>query len=136
MNIKTLSLLIVTMSTFVASSQAHHAFQGEFDINLPVELRGEVANIRWINPHSWLYMNVVNEDGTVTQWGVEMGTPNTLIRSGITRESIPIGTEIVVRGYQARNRTPQANGQDVTLPDGSKLFLSNRGEANPDENSR
>jgi len=136
MRIIKIAVLVLSTLAFIPVTQAHHAFQGEFDVNRPVELRGEVVNIRWINPHSWLYMNVINEDGTVTQWGVEMGTPNTLIRSGITRDSIPIGTVIVVKGYQARNRTPQANGQDVTLPDGSKLFLSNRGQADPDADSR
>ncbi len=133
MKIIRIVLLAVISLPLIPVSQAHHAFQGEFDVNRPVELHGEVVRIRWINPHSWLYMDVTNEDGSVTQWAVEMGTPNTLIRSGITRDSIPPGTEIVVQGYQARNNTLQANGQNVTLADGTKLFLSNRGEALPPE---
>jgi hypothetical protein len=133
MKIMRIFFLVLISLPVIPMSQAHHAFQGEFDVNRPVELRGEVVRIRWINPHSWLYMDVTNEDGSVTQWAVEMGTPNTLIRSGISRDSIPAGTEIVVQGYQARNNTPQANGQNVTLADGTKLFLSNRGAALPPE---
>lgn len=112
------SLLLAT-----ATARAHHAFSAEFDAARPVELRGVVTRMEWINPHSWITIDVTTEDGTVETWEIEAGAPNAMFRRGFTRDSLPVGTEIVVRGYQARDGGRTANGRDLTLPDGQRLFL-------------
>ena len=109
---------------------AHHAFVAEFDAKKPVKLRGTVTRMEWINPHAWIHIDVKNADGTVTNWMVEGGTPNTLFRRGFTKDSLAVGTEIVVDGYQAKDGSNRANGRDITFPDGRKLFL---GSNNPSE---
>ena len=103
---------------------AHHAFAAEFDANQPITLEGVVTRIEWINPHAWIHIDVADDDGNVESWMIEAGSPNTLVRRGMTRDSIPRGTAVVVFGYRHRNGSNAANGRDVTLPDGSKLFLS------------
>ena len=103
---------------------AHHAFSAEFDADKPVTLRGTITRVEWINPHAWIHIDVKNDDGTVDSWRIEAGSPNTLVRRGMSRDSIPPGTEVVVFGYRHRNGSNAANGRDVTLPDGTKLFLS------------
>ncbi len=113
-----------------AKAQAHHAFSAEFDAARPIELRGVVTRMEWINPHSWITIDVTNEDGSVQTWEIEAGAPNAMFRRGFTRDSLPVGTELVVRGYQARDGGPRANGRDVTLPDGTRLFL---GGSAPDQ---
>jgi hypothetical protein len=118
---------------------AHHAFAAEFDGNRPVNLQGKVTKIEWINPHTWIHIEAKNADGTMTRWMVEGGTPNTLLRRGITKDSLAIGTEIVVRGYQSKDAlcTPEcrANGRDVTFPDGRKLFMGSSGTGAPKDGS-
>lgn len=103
---------------------AHHAFSAEFDARKPVKLRGSVAKVELINPHSWIHVDVKNPDGTTTRWMIEGGTPNTLLRRGFTKNSLPVGTEILVEGYQAKDGSPRANGRDLTFPDGKKIFLA------------
>ena len=112
------------------AAQAHHAFSSEFDAARPIELRGVVTRMEWINPHSWITIDVTNEDGSVQTWEIEAGAPNAMFRRGFTRDSLPVGTEIVIRGYQARDGGPRANGRDLTLPDGQRLFL---GGSAPDQ---
>jgi|SRR5579871_5861823 len=102
---------------------AHHAFAAEFDAKKPVKLRGTITRVEWINPHSWIHINAKNADGSSQEWMIEGGTPNTLFRRGITKDSLPVGTEIVVDGYQAKDGSFRANGRDITFPDGKKLFL-------------
>ena len=108
---------------------AHHAFEAEFDSNKPVTLAGKVTGMEWINPHSWIHIDVTNSDGTVTNWMVECGSPNIMLRRGFTKRSLEVGTEISVKGYQAKNGTNRANGSSVTFKDGRKLFV---GGSNPD----
>ena len=107
----------------VAPAWAHHAFAAEFDSKKPIKLRGAITKVEWINPHSWIHVAVKNADGTSTEWMVEGGTPNTLFRRGVTKDSLAVGTEIVVDGYQAKDGTNRANGRDITFADGRKLFL-------------
>jgi hypothetical protein len=110
---------------------AHHAFSAEFDANAPVTLRGPVTKVEWINPHAWIHMAVKTPAGATETWMVEGGTPNTLQRVGISRDSIKIGTEIVVSGYKAKDGRLRANGRDITLPDGRTLFMGSSGTGAP-----
>jgi hypothetical protein len=110
---------------------AHHAFTAEFDAKKPLKLRGTVAKVELINPHSWIHIDVKNPDGTTTRWMIEGGTPNTLLRRGFTKNSLPAGTEILVDGYQAKDGSNRANGRDLTFPDGKKIFLGSSGPEGP-----
>ncbi len=114
---------------------AHHSFAAEFDANQPVELHGTITKMEWINPHSWLHIDVKNDDGTTTPWMIEGATPNTLLRRGFTREAVKTGTEITIIGYRAKNGANRANGRDLILPDGSRLFMSSSGTGAPGEES-
>jgi hypothetical protein len=127
------STLAGVLMAVLASSQpvqAHHAFSAEFDATKPVYLTGKVTQMEWINPHSWLHIDVVNDDGTTSSWMIEAGPAGVLVRRGWTRDSIKPGTEVIVEGYQARDGSNRANGRDVTLPDGRRLFA---GSSNPEE---
>ena len=112
---------------------AHHAFAAEFDVNKPVKLRGNVVKIEMVNPHSWIHVAVKDPDGTTTEWMIEGGSPNALIRHGFTKAALPIGTEIIFEGYQAKDGSPRANGRDITFPDGKKIFLGSSGPDGPPE---
>lgn len=118
--------------------RAHHAFAAEFDPERPVLLRGKITKVEWINPHSWVHI-AVQENGATQKWMVEGGTPNTLFRNGLTRESLKIGTDIVVRGYQSKDRLCEpickANGRDITFPDGKKIFMGSSGTGAPKDGS-
>ena len=110
---------------------AHHAFSAEFDANAPVRLKGPIVKIEWINPHAWIHMENTAAGGKKELWMVEGGTPNTLQRNGITRESIKVGTEIVVSGYKAKDGRMRANGRDITFPDGRTMFMGSSGTGAP-----
>jgi len=126
---KTTAAVVVLTILAGAPAWAHHAFAAEFDAKKPVKLRGTVTKMEWINPHAWIHVDVKKADGTVDEWMVEAGTPNTLLRRGFTRDSLKPGTEIIVDGYQSKDGSLRANGRDVTLPDGKTLFL---GSSAPD----
>jgi hypothetical protein len=114
---------ILAALVIAAPALAHHSFAAEFDAERPIQLRGTVTQVEFMNPHSWIHIDVKKPDGTVEQWAIEGGTPNTLFRMGINRNSLAKGTEILVDGYQARDGSKRASGRDITLADGSKLFL-------------
>ena len=121
---------LVGLLMAAAPAWAHHAFAAEFDAQKPVKLRGTVAKVEFINPHSWIHIDVKDTDGKVTRWMVEGGSPNALFRRGVTKDALPQGTEISVDGYQAKDGSNRANGRDITFADGRKLFV---GGSNPDE---
>ncbi len=121
----------VTTAAATVPVLAHHAFSAEFDSTAPVTLRGPVTKIEWINPHAWIHMETKTAGGKSEIWMVEGGTPNTLQRNGIARDSIKIGTEIVVSGYRAKDGRMRANGRDITFPDGRTLFMGSSGTGAP-----
>lgn len=110
---------------------AHHAFGAEFDADKPIQLEGTVTRMEWINPHAWIHLDVTRPDGTVERWMVEGGPPNSLVRRGFRKDSLPPGTRIVVDGYQAIDGSNRANGRDLTFPDGTHLFLGSSGTGAP-----
>jgi hypothetical protein len=111
---------------------AHHAFGAEFDANRPVLLKGKIVKIELVNPHAWIHVEIPKSDGAGTEvWMVEGGTPNTLLRRGITKQTLQIGTDVIVDGYQSKDRSNRANGRDITFPDGRKLFMGSSGTGAP-----
>ncbi|HYA16972.1 MAG TPA: DUF6152 family protein [Bryobacteraceae bacterium] len=133
-------LLVSVLGTLAAlcvsavPAAAHHAFGGEFDANRPVLLKGKLVKVEWVNPHSWLHVEVTNAKGEKEVWMVEGGSPNSLLRRGVTKDSLKVGTEVVIDGYQARDHTLlRANGRNITLTDGTKLFLGSAGTGAPDD---
>ena len=106
---------------------AHHAFSAEFDVNKPLTLKGTLSKWEMINPHSWFHIDVKGPDGKVTEWMIEGGSPNTLIRLGVTKYTVKVGMELTIEGYQAKEGTNKAVGRNFVLPDGSRLFLSLNG---------
>jgi hypothetical protein len=123
---RNLFMLMVTATAVIAMALpviAHHSFAAEYDADKPVTLTGSVSKMAWINPHSWIYIDVKKPDGSVENWAVEAGPPGTLVRAGFTKESLAAGTVIKVNGYRAKDGALRANGRDITLPDGRLLFV-------------
>ena len=112
---------------------AHHSFAAEYDANKPVKMTGTVTQMEWINPHAWIHIDVKKPDGTVEEWMIETGTPNTLLRRGFTRDSLKAGTAVIVDGYQSKDGSLRANGRDITLPNGQTLFLGSSAPDAPDK---
>lgn len=112
---------------------AHHSFSAEFDADKPLTLKGTVTKVDWTNPHAWIHLDVKGEDGQVVSWKVETGAPNALLRRGFTKDYLPVGTAIVVEGFRAKDGSNRANGSNVTMPDGKKLFLGSSGTGAPYE---
>jgi hypothetical protein len=135
--VQTKQVLLITISALISLSprtaSAHHAFAAEFDASKEVHFTGTVTKMEWVNAHAWLQIDVKKPDGTVENWAIETGTPNVLFRRGFSKESLLPGTQIVVDGYQAKDGSHRANGRDLTLPDGRKLFLGSSGTGAPYE---
>jgi hypothetical protein len=127
--------LALALALGLGAARAHHSFAAEFDADQPVELTGTITRMEWINPHTWMHLDVANDDGTTTAWMIEGGTPNTLFRRGFTMDSVKAGTEVSIFGYRARNGANRANGRDLILPDGSRLFMGSPGTGAPGEES-
>ena len=128
--------ILIAMGMTTLSLDAHHAFGAEFDANRPVLLKGKVVKMEWVNPHAWIHVEVSKPDGSKEVWMVEGGSPNSLLRRGVTRDSLPLGTQIVVDGYQSRDHSLlRANGRNVTFADGRKLFLGSSGVGAPPDDA-
>jgi len=127
------SIMGLAMAGWTSSASAHHAFAAEFDANKPVNFKGKITKMEWVNPHTWLHVDVSGEGVKVENWAVEAGTPNVLFRRGFTKESLLPGTEIAIDGYQAKDGSHRANGRDLTFTDGRKLFLGSSGTGAPYE---
>ena len=125
------SLVGVAVLAAAVPALAHHAFSAEFDATKPVRLEGTVTKMEWINPHSWMHVDVTQDDGAVESWMVEAGPPGALVRRGWKKDSVAPGTAVLVEGYQAIDGGLRMNGRDVTLPDGTKLFADSSGTGAP-----
>ena len=123
MKIKLVAGVVGAVLLSAVSALAHHAFSAEFDVNKPINFKGTLTQVEFVNPHSWFHVDVKAADGTTQSWMIEAGTPNVLFRRGITKRSITIGTEIVVDGFQAKDGSLKGSGRDLTLPDGRKLLI-------------
>ena len=131
----TLKLVCAGMMLAAAAApvRAHHSFASEFDAKKPVKFTATIVKMEWINPHSWMHIEVKKPDGTSEAWMIEAGSPNSLFRRGINKNTVKPGMVVVVDGYQARDGSRRANGRDVTLPEGKKLFLGSQGTGAPGE---
>ncbi len=129
------SVVAVGLMAATTPAVAHHAFSAEFDADMPVTLEGTVTKMEWVNPHSWIHIDVKNDDGSVESWMIEGGAPNALLRRGFDKNSLPPGIVILVEGYQAKDGAMRANGRDITFEDGSKLFVGSSGTGAPRDGS-
>jgi hypothetical protein len=130
-----LGLCLAITLVITSSLPAHHAFSAEFDANLPIAVSGKVLKVDWINPHAWVHVETTLEDGSKQVWELEAGTPNTLVRRGLTRTLLTPGMEVVVRGYQSKDQlcTPscKGSGRDITFADGRNIFMGSSGTGAP-----
>jgi hypothetical protein len=128
MTVKVAGLATAVAALLVGTAAAHHSFSAEFDPDRPVKFTGKVTDVKFSNPHAWIYVDVTGDDGKVVNWALEMGGANGLIRRGWRRDDLPVGTVLIIEGWQARNATPTANISTVTFEDGRTLFA---GSSNP-----
>ena len=132
-----LGIPALMLLAYTTQINAHHAFGAEFDRNAPIRLQGKIVKLEWVNPHTWIHIEITTEERSGETWMVEGGTPNVLLRRGLRRDCLAPGTEIIVDGYQTKNHAlKRANGRDVTFVDGSKIFMGSSGTGAPDEAAR
>ena len=132
-----LGIPAMMLLVYTAPLNAHHAFGAEFDRNAPIRLQGKIVKLEWVNPHTWIHIEITTEERAGEIWMVEGGTPNVLLRRGLRRDCLTPGTEIIVDGYQTKNHAlKRANGRDVTFTDGNKIFLGSSGTGAPDDRER
>jgi hypothetical protein len=134
MNVKTFHLLILAAAVSGAPVLAHHSFAAEYSSDQPITLKGALTKVEWTNPHGWIYIDVKDDAGKVTNWAIEFGAPNALLRRGVRKNDFPTGVEVVVKGYRAKNGTPTINGTSVKFPDGRNLFTGSSGPDAPGAN--
>ena len=125
--------LSLALCGWASAVSAHHAFAAEFDANKPLQMKGTVTKMEWLNPHVWLHMDVKMPNGEVENWAFEAGTPSVLFRRGFTRKSLLPGTVVIIDGYRAKDGSRRANGRDLTFEDGKKLFMGSSGTGAPYE---
>ncbi|HEV2645837.1 MAG TPA: DUF6152 family protein [Acidobacteriaceae bacterium] len=125
------AVLVLTVVGASSRAYAHHAFAAEYDASKPVTLHGKLTKLSWVNPHGWIYVAVTNPDKSVTNWAVEFGGPNALLRRGLRETDFPVGIELTVNGYLAKNGQKIINGTSVKLPDGRSLFTGSVGTGAP-----
>ena len=128
----TLLLAVLGLVASAGAAAAHHAFAAEFDATKPIKLKGTVAKMEWINPHTWLHLDVKRPDGKTERWMIEGGPPNALYRRGFTKNSLPIGSELVVEGFLAKDGSLKGNGRELTFADGRRLFVGSSGTGAPE----
>lgn len=116
-----------------APVSAHHAFAAEFDANQPLTLKGTIVKMEWVNPHGWLHIDVKDPAGKVVTWALEFGSPNSLLKRGLRKENLPIGAEVTVSAYRAKNGSSTAHAEKVTMADGKALFTGSSGTGAPYE---
>lgn len=126
------ALLVATAAPLIA----HHSFAAEFDASKPVTIKGKVVKVEWLNPHTWIHIEVPSPDGKAERWAVEGAAPNALIRRGWTKNSLPYGIDITIEGFQAKDGAYRANAREVTFRDGTKLFLGSTGTGAPEKRER
>lgn len=130
-----LALVTVLLMCFIQSVESHHAFSSEFDADRPFRVKGTIVRVEWINPHSWVHVDVEREDGSVVPWMMEGGTPNTLLRAGLTKSLLQPGTQVIVRGYQSKDPDCEpkcrGSGRDITFADGGRIFMGSSGTGAP-----
>ena len=124
---------VALLALYAVTAWAHHSFASEYDADKPAKVQGIVKKVEWINPHSWITIDAKAADGSIETWEIEAGAPNAMFRRGFNKDSLPIGTEIVVTGYLAKNGLKRINGRDLTFPDGKKMFLGSSGTGAPYE---
>jgi hypothetical protein len=130
MSIRTKVLLLAAaVAAIPAVSSAHHAFAAEYDADKPIKLEGTVQKVRFVNPHSWLYLDVANADGSVTTWGLEFGSPNALANAGLSKEDVKPGTKLKIDGYRGKTANPVGYASTVTFPDGRTVKTGGAGDA-------
>src|ERR1700691_4429492 len=134
MKVKTFHLLILSAAMAGLPALAHHSFAAEYSSDQPITLTGTLTKVEWTNPHGWIYLDVKGDDGKMTNWAIEFGAPNALLRRGLRKSDFPTGVELVVKGYRAKNGTATINGTTVKLPDGRNLFTGSSGGDAPGAN--